>query len=94
MPDNSAAAVEPALTVRETTSPVIQQYLDIKRDHPDCLIFLRIGEFYEVLFDDAVAASTALNIALTTRSGTQIPMCGVPAQSFPSHLVLSAFRAS
>jgi DNA mismatch repair protein MutS len=86
MPDNSAAATEPALTVREPTSPVIQQYLDIKRDHPDCLIFLRIGEFYEVLFDDAVAASTALNIALTTRSGTQIPMCGVPAQSFPSHL--------
>ena len=60
------------------------QYLAIKRDHPDGLLFYRMGDFYELFFEDAVAASAALDITLTKRGkhlGTDIPMCGVPVHS-------------
>jgi len=66
------------------------QYLEIKRAHPDCLLFYRMGDFYEMFFDDAVAASSALDIALTKRGrhlGEDIPMCGVPVHSHESYLL-------
>ncbi|MFP6732611.1 MAG: DNA mismatch repair protein MutS [Rhodospirillales bacterium] len=66
------------------------QYLAIKRDHPDCLLFYRMGDFYELFFEDAVAASAALDITLTKRGkhlGTDIPMCGVPVHSHESYLL-------
>ena len=63
-------------------TPAMQQYLRMKSEHPDALLFFRMGDFYELFFDDAVVASKALEIALTSRSkdkeGAPIPMCGVP----------------
>ncbi|MDX8392247.1 MAG: DNA mismatch repair protein MutS [Mariprofundaceae bacterium] len=62
-------------------TPMMQQYLRIKSEYPDCLLFYRMGDFYEMFFDDAVAASKILDITLTKRgksNGTDIPMAGVP----------------
>ncbi|KAG1713752.1 DNA mismatch repair protein MutS [Nymphon striatum] len=64
-----------------TVTPMMAQYLEIKADHPDALLFYRMGDFYELFFDDAVAAAGALDIALTKRGkhlGNDIAMCGVP----------------
>jgi DNA mismatch repair protein MutS len=65
------------------------QYLALKAQHQDCLLFFRMGDFYEMFFDDAVTASRALDIALTRRGqyqGQDIPMCGVPAHSYENYL--------
>ena len=70
-------------------TPVIAQYLRIKADHPDTLLFYRMGDFYELFFDDARRASSLLDIALTSRGrsgGVPIPMAGVPAHSVESYL--------
>ena len=70
-------------------TPVIAQYLRIKADHPDTLLFYRMGDFYELFFDDARRASKLLDIALTSRGrsgGAPIPMAGVPAHSVESYL--------
>ena len=64
-----------------TVTPMMAQYLEIKADHPDALLFYRMGDSYELFFDDAVAAAGALDIALTKRGkhlGEDIAMCGVP----------------
>lgn len=69
---------------------MMAQYLEIKANHPDALLFYRMGDFYELFFDDAVAASAALDIALTKRgkhAGDDIPMCGVPVHSAESYLL-------
>jgi DNA mismatch repair protein MutS len=66
------------------------QYLEIKRQHPDCLLFYRMGDFYELFFDDAVKAAKALDIALTKRGqhqGQDIPMAGVPVHSHEAYLL-------
>ncbi|MEQ8667207.1 MAG: DNA mismatch repair protein MutS [Rhodospirillales bacterium] len=68
---------------------MMAQYLSIKEAHPGSLLFYRMGDFYELFFDDAVAASQALDIALTKRGkhlGEDIAMCGVPAHSHESYL--------
>ncbi|MBM3572740.1 MAG: DNA mismatch repair protein MutS, partial [Alphaproteobacteria bacterium] len=68
---------------------MMAQYLEIKRAHPDCLLFYRMGDFYEMFFDDAVQAAAVLDIALTKRGrhdGEDIPMCGVPVHAYESHL--------
>ena len=73
----------------EANTPMMQQYLSVKAAHPDCLLFYRMGDFYELFFDDAVIASRILDIALTKRGktqGTDIPMCGVPVHSHESYL--------
>jgi DNA mismatch repair protein MutS len=70
-------------------TPMMTQYLAIKRENPDCLLFYRMGDFYELFFDDAKAAAAALDIALTKRGkhlGDDIPMCGVPVHSHESYL--------
>ena len=70
-------------------SPVIQQYLRIKSEHPDTLLFYRMGDFYELFFDDAVRAASLLDIALTARgqsNGSPIAMAGVPAHSAEGYL--------
>ena len=62
-------------------TPVMEQYIEIKAANPDCLLFYRMGDFYELFFDDAATASRALGIVLTKRGkhhGRDIPMCGVP----------------
>ncbi len=62
-------------------TPVMEQYIEIKAANPDCLLFYRMGDFYELFFEDAETASRALGIVLTKRGkhhGADIPMCGVP----------------
>ena len=69
---------------------MMAQYLEIKAQHADALLFYRMGDFYEMFFDDAVAAAAALDIALTKRGqhlGEDIAMCGVPAHSSESYLL-------
>jgi DNA mismatch repair protein MutS len=71
-------------------TPMMAQYLKIKKAHPDALLFYRMGDFYELFFDDAVQAAAALDIALTKRGkhlGEDIQMCGVPVHSAESYLL-------
>src|SRR5690606_15370483 len=70
-------------------TPVMAQYLDAKARHPDALVFFRMGDFYELFFDDAVKAAEALGVALTKRGkhlGEDIPMAGVPAHAADGYL--------
>lgn len=70
-------------------TPLMAQYLALKARHQDCLLFFRLGDFYELFFEDAVKAARALDIALTRRGqhqGQDIPMCGVPAHSYENYL--------
>lgn len=83
-----------------TITPMMAQYLEIKSGYPDALLFYRMGDFYEMFFDDAVAASEALDIALTKRGkhdGNDIPMCGVPvhaAEGYLLTLIRKGFRVA
>ncbi len=79
----------------------MRQFHRMKAEHPDALLFFRMGDFYEMFFDDAVTASKALEIALTSRSkdksGEPVPMCGVPYHAAPgyiSRLVAQGFRVA
>jgi DNA mismatch repair protein MutS len=75
--------------IPDDATPMMAQYLAIKQAHPDCLLFYRMGDFYELFFDDAVKASAALDIALTKRGkhlGEDIAMCGVPVRAYESYL--------
>jgi DNA mismatch repair protein MutS len=83
------ASLLPDLPPEETASPLMAQYLAVKARHDDCLLFFRLGDFYELFFEDAVKASRALDIALTRRGqmqGQDVPMCGVPAHSYEAYL--------
>jgi len=81
-------------------TPMMQQYLRIKAAHPDCLLFYRMGDFYEMFFDDAVQASHILDITLTKRgkaNGKDIPMAGVPwhqAEQYLPRLVAAGVRVA
>lgn len=83
-----------------SVTPMMAQYLDIKAQYPDALLFYRMGDFYELFFDDAVAAAEALDIALTKRGkhlGNDIPMCGVPfhaAENYLLTLIRKGFRVA
>jgi DNA mismatch repair protein MutS len=83
-------AAPPARLPDTAATPVMAQYRQIKDAHPGCLLLFRMGDFYELFFDDAVAAAPALDIALTRRGrqadGADIPMCGVPVQAVDSYL--------
>ena len=85
---------------KATVTPMMAQYLDIKAQYPDALLFYRMGDFYELFFDDAIAASEALDIALTKRGkheGADIPMCGVPvhaAEGYLLTLIRKGFRVA
>ena len=71
------------------TTPMFQQFLEIKADNLDCLLFFRMGDFYELFFEDAVIASKELDIALTSRGkydGDPVPMCGVPHHAYMPYL--------
>ena len=73
-----------------SVTPMMAQFLEIKQEAPDALLFYRMGDFYELFFDDAGAAAGALDIALTKRGkhlGQDIPMCGVPVHSAESYLM-------
>lgn len=81
-------------------TPMMAQYLSIKREHPECLLFYRMGDFYEMFFDDAVKAAKALDITLTKRGrhlGEDIPMCGVPVHSnetYVARLIRRGFKVA
>src|ERR1044072_4736876 len=81
-------------------TPMMAQYLAIKQAHADYLLFYRMGDFYELFFDDAVKAAEALDITLTKRvkhQGDDIPMCGVPvhaAESYLEKLIRKGFRVA
>jgi DNA mismatch repair protein MutS len=73
----------------QNATPAMKQYFQLKAQYPESLLFYRMGDFYELFFDDAVIASDILNIALTKRGkhgDQEIPMCGVPAHSHESYL--------
>src|SRR6187402_2237956 len=70
-------------------TPMMAQYLALKAQAPDCLLFYRMGDFFELFFDDAKAAAATLDIALTARGehdGAPVPMCGVPVHSHEAYL--------
>ncbi len=83
-----------------TVTPMMAQYLELKADYADALLFYRMGDFYEMFFEDAVAAAEALDIALTKRGkhdGADIPMCGVPvhaAEGYLLTLIRKGFRVA
>src|SRR5690606_20378786 len=73
----------------KTLTPMMQQYMEVNNQNPDCLVFYRMGDFYELFFDDAVTASKILDIALTKRGkseDTDIPMCGVPFHAYEQYM--------
>src|SRR5690606_25345920 len=70
-------------------TPMIQQYLKIKNDYKDAFLFFRLGDFYELFFEDAIKAAKELEITLTARDGgaeEKIPMCGVPYHSADNYI--------
>src|SRR6266446_1900327 len=84
----------------EPTTPLMRQYAAIKREHPNALLLFRLGDFYELFFDDAVVAARELQITLTSRNkekGMAIPMCGVPyhaAEGYISKLIRRGFKVA
>ena len=71
-------------------TPSMVQFFQIKHEHPDCLLFFQMGDFYELFFEDAVHAAAALDIALTKRGkhqGEDIAMCGVPLHAATNYLL-------
>jgi DNA mismatch repair protein MutS len=84
----------------EPSTPLMRQYAAIKKEHPTALLFFRLGDFYELFFDDAVLAAKELQITLTSRNkekGIAIPMCGVPhhaAEGYISKLIRKGFKVA
>ena len=84
----------------EPSTPLMRQYSAIKRDHPSALLFFRLGDFYELFFDDAVLAAKELQITLTSRNkekGIAVPMCGVPyhaAEGYISKLIRRGYKVA
>jgi DNA mismatch repair protein MutS len=84
----------------EPSTPLMRQYSAIKKEHPNALLFFRLGDFYELFFDDAVLAARELQITLTSRNkekGMAIPMCGVPyhaAEGYISKLIRRGFKVA
>lgn len=84
----------------EPTTPMMAQYHQIKKAHPNTLVFFRLGDFYEMFFEDAVTASRELEITLTSRNkekGLSVPMCGVPyhaADNYIAKLIRKGFKVA
>ena len=103
LPSNSSmrqpSPSRPPMT-EPAASPVMVQYHEIKQANPGCLLFFRMGDFFELFFEDAVAAAQALDIALTKRGrheGADIPMCGVPvhtAEAYLARLIRAGFKVA
>ena len=81
-------------------TPMMQQYLDIKKEYQDAILFFRLGDFYEMFFEDALVASKAMEIALTGKACGQeerAPMCGVPfhsAETYIARLIDKGFKVA
>ncbi|MFK8252430.1 DNA mismatch repair protein MutS [Ancylobacter terrae] len=88
-PANAPARTLPSPPGEDRATPMMAQYIEIKAANPDSLLFYRMGDFYELFFDDAEAASRTLGIVLTKRGkhrGEDIPMCGVPVERAEEYL--------
>jgi DNA mismatch repair protein MutS len=86
---DSAGRSEAPNAAGQPVTPMMEQYIEIKAANPDCLLFYRMGDFYELFFDDAEVAARALGIVLTKRGkhlGRDIPMCGVPVERADEYL--------
>src|SRR5687767_8582695 len=84
-----------------TVTPAMRQYLEAKRQHPTALVFFRMGDFYEMFYEDAIVGARALDLTLTSRAkdagGQGVPMCGVPfhaADGYITKLVSKGFRVA
>src|ERR671911_1996618 len=84
-----------------TATPAMRQYLEAKRQHRDAIVFFRMGDFYEMFYEDALLAARALDLTLTSRSkdagGAGIPMCGIPfhaVDGYLARLVRKGFRVA
>ena len=81
-------------------TPMIEQYLEVKKQHQDAILFFRLGDFYEMFFDDALLASKELEITLTGREGgrdKRIPMCGIPfhaSQNYIARLIQKGYKVA
>src|SRR5687768_9282727 len=89
------------MTTTATPTPAMRQYLEAKRQYRDAIVFFRMGDFYEMFYEDALVAARALELTLTSRSkdagGNGIPMCGVPfhaADGYVAKLVKKGFRVA
>src|SRR5579875_1852024 len=100
MPESLSEPTPRVAAASYEATPAMAQYLELKRAHPDCLLFYRMGDFYELFFEDAGRAAAALDIQLTKRGkheGEDIPMCGVPvhaAEAYLSRLIRQGFRVA
>ena len=85
---------------RSKLTPMMKQYFDTKEKYPDCILFFRLGDFYEMFFEDAIVASKVLEIALTGKAcglEERAPMCGVPfhaANAYISKLVENGYKVA
>ena len=73
----------------QAVSPMMQQYFEIKKQHPNEILFYRVGDFYEMFYDDALTASRELELTLTGKScgkEERAPMCGVPFHSYETYV--------
>ncbi len=90
----------PSFLMTEPSTPLMRQYAAVKKEHPNALLFFRLGDFYELFFEDAVVASRELQITLTARNkekGAAIPMCGVPyhsAENYIAKLIRKGFKVA
>ena len=96
-----AYSPESLATAQKNATPAMKQYFEAKRQHPNAIVFFRMGDFFEMFYEDAVKAAAALELTLTSRSkdsaGTDIPMCGVPhhaADGYLSRLIKQGFRVA
>src|SRR6478735_3446800 len=100
MSDRNIVPESPGPPEGNVVTPMMRQYQEIKAAHPDCLLFYRMGDFYELFFQDAEIASRALGIVLTKRGkhqGADIPMCGVPvvrSDEYLHKLIAAGFRVA
>src|SRR5512140_2046454 len=84
----------------EPSTPLMRQYAAIKKEHPNALLFFRLGDFYELFYEDAVIAARELQITLTSRSKEKenaVPMCGVPyhaAEGYLSKLIRKGYKVA
>ncbi len=88
------------LLMTEPSTPLMRQYAAVKKEHPTALLFFRLGDFYELFFDDAILAAKELQITLTSRNkekGIAVPMCGVPyhaAEGYIGKLIRKGFKVA
>src|SRR3954464_14158852 len=99
-PAENSRPETPGFSLDSAGTPLMRQYAAVKKQHPNALLFFRLGDFYELFFDDAVTASKELQITLTSRNkekGIAVPMCGVPyhaAEGYIAKLIRKGYKVA